>query len=62
MNFDSLLLLQHAKNKTKEWKKETESITLRIDKNILDELRNEAEQKMESINTHKSSIKIICCF
>lgn len=51
------------KIKQKNGKKtETESITLRIDKNILDELRNEAEQKMESINTHKSSIKIICCF
>ena len=30
---------------------ETESITLRIDKSVLDELRNESVQKMESINT-----------
>ena len=33
-----------------------ESITLRIDKSILDELRNEAEQKMESLNTLSNQI------
>ncbi len=31
--------------------RKTESITLRVEKNILDELRNDAEQKMESLNT-----------
>src|SRR5918997_3183638 len=31
--------------------RKTESITLRVEKNIMDELRNEAEQRMESLNT-----------
>ena len=31
--------------------RKTESITLRVEKNILDELRDEAEHKMESLNT-----------
>ncbi|MBA3978794.1 MAG: hypothetical protein H0X50_11495 [Nitrosopumilus sp.] len=40
--------------KIKEGKKgkiESESITFRIEKSILDELRSEADQKMESVNT-----------
>ena len=40
--------------KIKEGKKgiiESESITFRIEKSILDEIRSEADQKMESVNT-----------
>lgn len=36
--------------------KKTESITLRVEKNILDELRDEAEQKMESLNTMANQV------
>ncbi|MDW0280530.1 MAG: hypothetical protein QN715_09840, partial [Nitrososphaeraceae archaeon] len=32
-------------------KRQTESLTLRIDKDLLDKLRKESEQKMVSINT-----------
>ena len=32
-------------------KTESESITFRIEKTVLDELRKEAEQRMESVNT-----------
>ncbi len=35
----------------KKGKIESESITFRIEKSILDELRSEADQKMESVNT-----------
>ncbi len=31
--------------------RKTESITLRVEKNIMDELRDEADQRMESLNT-----------
>src|SRR3954453_7936304 len=34
----------------------TESITLRIEKDVLGELRNEAEQKMESLNTLSNQV------
>jgi predicted HicB family RNase H-like nuclease len=34
----------------------SESITLRIEKDVLNELRNEAEQKMESINILSNQI------
>ncbi len=36
--------------------RKTESITLRVEKNVLDELRNEAEQKMESLNTMANQV------
>ncbi len=36
--------------------KKTESITLRVEKNILDELRDEAEHKMESLNTMANQV------
>ena len=36
--------------------RKTESITLRVEKNIMDELRNEAEQKMESLNTMANQV------
>ncbi len=35
----------------KKGKIESESITFRIEKSILGELRSEADQKMESVNT-----------
>ena len=37
--------------------RKTESITLRVEKNIMDELRNEAEQRMESLNTLANQVK-----
>ncbi len=37
--------------------RKTESITLRVEKNIMDELRKEAEQKMESLNTLANQVK-----
>lgn len=37
--------------KDRKGKIESESITFRIEKSILDELRSEADQKMESVNT-----------
>ncbi len=36
--------------------RKTESITLRVEKNVLDELRDEAEQKMESLNTMANQV------
>ena len=41
---------------TKSPPRKTESITLRVEKNIMDELRNEAEQKMESLNTMANQV------
>ena len=36
--------------------RKTESITLRVEKNILDELRDEAEHRMESLNTMANQV------
>ena len=36
--------------------RKTESIALRVEKNILDEMRNDAEQKMESLNTSANQV------
>ena len=43
-------------NENRKAPRKTESITLRVEKNILDELRDEAEHKMESLNTMANQV------